>query len=234
MEERKRKLRWISGVKKRGSEKEGTQRGEDDQEGWIVNSVEGKPQGSLAGVGKELVGVFNEVMKVLKEKDDLGVQKGEPKKCWFVLSVEEVVQPLRLQAREVAEFWDRATTIDFVTMYPEFDHELLKERLGRAVEEAWHFKEEKVGGKLRISIKGWVDASCETGVREWDFREVMEMAVFVIDNGFWKRGNRIKRQVKGFGMGLPCAPQMANPACYIPEREFASLCKAEEVQLSLY
>jgi len=51
--------------------------------------------------------VFNEVMKVLKEKDDLGVQKGEPKKCWFVLSVEEVVQPLRLQAREVAEFWDR-------------------------------------------------------------------------------------------------------------------------------
>ena len=84
-----------------------------------------------------------------------------------------------------------------------------------------------MGGKLRISIKGWVDASCETGVREWDFREVMEMSVFVI--GFWKRGNRIKRQVKGFGMGLPCAPQMANLACYIPEREFASLCKAEEV-----
>ena len=43
------------------------------------------------------------MMKVLKEKDEARVQRGESKQCWFVLSVEEVVQPLRLQAQVVAE-----------------------------------------------------------------------------------------------------------------------------------
>ena len=33
-------------------------------------------------------------------------------------------------------------------------------------------------------------------------------------------------------MGLPCAPQMANLACYVPEREFACRCKPEEVQFN--
>ena len=69
------------------------------------------------------------VMKVLKEKDEVRVQRGESKQCWFVLSVEEVVQPLRLQAQVVAELRESATTVDFVTMYPEFDHEVLKARL---------------------------------------------------------------------------------------------------------
>ena len=33
-------------------------------------------------------------------------------------------------------------------------------------------------------------------------------------------------------MGLPCAPQMANLACYVPEREFACRCKPEDVQFN--
>ena len=50
----KRKMRWISGVKRNEKVKGMEQEEEMDVEG----DGEGKPQGSLAGVGKELVGVI--------------------------------------------------------------------------------------------------------------------------------------------------------------------------------
>ena len=52
----------------------------------------------------------------------------------------------------------------------------------------------------------------------------------VFRDEYLKWGRRIKRQVKGFGMGLQCAPQLANLACYIPERDFAATCEPEDVE----
>jgi hypothetical protein len=98
----KRNLRWISGVKKIDKEDES----------------DGKPGGSVAGAGTALVGLLNQVMWSLRQKDSEGRRKGEPKKCWFVEAVEEVAQPLRFNAREVAKHKATATTVDFVTMYP--------------------------------------------------------------------------------------------------------------------
>ena len=39
----------------------------------------------------------------------------------------------------------------------------------------------------------------------------------------------VNKSVKGFGMGLQCAPQMANLACYVPERDYAATRSPEEV-----
>ena len=39
-----------------------------------------KPEGSIAGAGKELVGVLKEIMYTLKRKDEEGRKKGQPKK----------------------------------------------------------------------------------------------------------------------------------------------------------
>ena len=96
----------------------------------------------------------------------------------------------------------------------------------------WAFIEEKVRNRMLLTVDGWIEAEGRMGVREWDRKEVMDMLSFVVDNGYWKRGMKLKRQVKGFGMGLQCAPQMANLACYVTEREFACRCKPEEVQFN--
>ena len=212
----KRKLRIISGVKKTR---------EDKQRG-----LKEKPQGSIAGVGTELVKVLNQVMETLKKKDVEGTDRGEPKKVWFVTSVEEVVQPIRFKAEALGHWEQTADTVDFITMYPKFDQQLLQQRLTEALLEAWRYAEEEEGETLRLTRKGWVQDTGAAHQEGWTQPELIELVSFVINNGYLKWGSRIKRQVKGFGMGLQCAPQFANLACYIPERDYAGTCAPEEVE----
>ena len=221
----KRNLRWISGVKKRGPE---------DKE-------EGKPKGSIAGSGEELVGLLQQVMRSLKRKDDEGRKLGKPKRCWFIESVEEIAQPLRFEADKVARAQDTALSVDFVAMYPNFHQGRLKERLRDALEEAWSWEESMMqmeeGAErrtLKLKKDGWVELTAadlkKPSLGLWFKEEVLELLHFVIENGFVKRGSKIYRQVKGFGMGLACAVQMADLGLYPVERNFAEGRRAEEVE----
>ena len=115
----KRKLRWISGVKKTPEDRR--------------RRMKKKPESSIAGVGHELVGILNVVMKTLKEKDIAGQERGEPKKCWFIIAIEEVVQPLRFHALGLKSNEKSVDTVDFESMYTKFEHGLLKDRLHEAV-----------------------------------------------------------------------------------------------------
>lgn len=54
-------------------------------------------------------------MQTLKRKDKEGRKQGKPKRCWFIESIEEIVQPLRFDATTLANSLD---TYDFVKMYP--------------------------------------------------------------------------------------------------------------------
>ena len=216
----KRSLRWISGVKKLDKESE----------------IEGRPKGSIAGAGDELVGVLNSIMQSLRRKDNEGRRQGNPKKCWFIESVEEVAQPLRFNAKEVAAFKATATTKDFVTMYPAFDQTLLKARLEDAIKEAWTWEEQRSEdtGAQRLRRNGWVTLSPEELKKEihgnWTLEEVIELVHFVLDNGYIRRGQAVLHQVKGFGMGLACAPQIANLGCYLVERDFAATRDPRDVE----
>ena len=160
--------------------------------------------------------MLQKVMHTLKSKDSHHRRAGEAKACWFVESVEEVAQPLRFEASEVAKKVATATTVDFVTMYPSFDQELLKERLRDSISEAWEWEAQKPkeGKHLRLKKGRWVwltdeDLSKPT-IGTWTQKEVLDLVEFVINNWYVKCGNVILRQVKGFGMGLACAPQIAN------------------------
>lgn len=175
-------------------------------------------------------------MRTLKKKDDCTRRLGEPKKVWFVMSFEEVVEPLRFDASKVKTFKETAKTIDFITMYPEFDQQLLKQRVNEAIEEAWHFQntlptEEKgINDELCISKEGWIYANKDDVNTFWSLPQVKEMVNWTIDNGFIEENGKIWKQVKGFGMGLQCAPQLANLCCYIPERDFSKNCLPHEVE----
>ena len=119
----------------------------------------------------------------------------------------------------MAKLGATATTVDFVTMYPAFDQKLLKERLQDAIAEAWQWEEETEEGKhLRIAKSGWVWLTDEEvtlpTLGMWCKAELLELLEFVIDNGYIQRRNLVLKQVRGFGMGLACAPQIANLGCY--------------------
>ena len=219
----KRNLRWISGVRKGKEESTGSK---EQQE---------KPRGSIAGAGQALVGLLQQVMNALKRKDGDGVRAGAPKKCWFIESVEEVAQPLRFDALEVAKHGKTAKTVDFVSMYPSFNQVTLKDRLKDALLEAWSWQQGRAeeGEVVKLSQTQWVtvkaaDAALPT-TELWTMEGVMELVEFVIDNGYIQRGLEVFHQVKGFGMGLACAGQIANLACYPVERDYAATRRPEEV-----
>ena len=136
-------------------------------------------------------------------------EKGQPKKCWFIRTIDEAIQPLRLDAREVAKTRQTAKTVDFTTMYPNFDQRVLVERVREAVREAWEWEKRKSEVEMRVTRKGWVELGDE-GELAWCMKEIGEM---VVDNGYVTRRNGVWKQVRGFGMGLQWAPQLANLAC---------------------
>ena len=108
-------------------------------------------------------------------------------------------------------------------MYPCFDQKLLLERVKKAIAEAWTWEEQegRDGGvqerapaeTVRLTNDGlkWFDAEATAAdlLRAWTLDQVMELVEFVVTNGYISRRGRLRRQVKGFGMGLPCAPQLS-------------------------
>jgi hypothetical protein len=173
-------------------------------------------------------------MHTLVSKDEEGRRRGKPKRCWFVESVEEVAQAIRFDAAKVAEHRATADTVDFITMYPKFNQRLLIERVTEAVREAWDWEEAKLTNMgeqaLYLSQKGWVEAEGTAEQGQWTREDLFDMVAFVVTNGYIKRGKTVYKQVKGFGMGLACAPQLANLACYVVERDFAEGRQPDEVE----
>ena len=239
----KRSLRWISEVRKTAAEKEEARAA---KEAGKPQGPTKKPKGSVAGAGDELVGVLSTIMHTLQAKDAVRRRQGHAKRCWFVESVEEVGQPLRFATRKVATQRSTARTVDFTTMYPCFDQKLLVERVKKATAEAWNREEQEGRGRgvqeraptetVRLTNEGWkwfdVEATTADLLGAWTLDQVMELVEFVVTNGYISRGGKLRRQVRGFGMGLPCAPQLANLACYTVEAEFSEKCQPENLEMN--
>ncbi len=58
------------------------------------------------------------------------------------------------------------------------------------------------------------------------------MIEWVVENGYITYQGEVWRQRKGFGMGLQCAPQLANLGCYVVERDFSLKKKPSEVEFN--
>ena len=107
-------------------------------------------------------------------------------------------------------------TFDFSTLYTKIPLEDLKEKLKETVEKA--FK----GGQnqfIQITKKNsrWYHSKRKESVSK---DEVFSMIDLVIDNSFFKFGNRVYRQRIGIPMGIDPAPQMANLYLYAYESKF--------------
>ena len=125
---------------------------------------------------------------------------------------------------EVAKYKATANTVDFVSMYPSFEQTTLKERLMDSLQEAWSWQAQRAkdGDVVRLQTGGFVHLTPEEAARPsantWTMDEVAELVAFVIDNGYIQRGQMVLKQVKGFGMGLACAGQIAILGYYPVER----------------
>ena len=80
----------------------------------------------------------------------------------------------------------------------------------------------------------WVGAKATVAdlLEAWTLHQLMELVEFVVTNGCISRGGRLRCQVRGFGMGLPCAPPLVSLACYTVKAEFSEKCLPEDVEMN--
>ena len=89
---------------------------------------------------------------------------------------------------------------------------------------------------VHLTNNGWkwfrAEATEANLLGTWTLDQVMELVEFVVTNGYISCGGRLWPQLRGFGMGLPCAPELANLACYTVEAEFLETCQPEDVEMN--
>ena len=107
-------------------------------------------------------------------------------------------------------------TFDFSTLYTKIPLEELKDKLKKNVEKAF-----KGGNNQYIRVTqqdvGWCHQK-KTNTFSKD--EVFAMIDLVVDNSFFRFGDRVYRQCIGIPMGIDPAPQMANLYLYYYESSF--------------
>ena len=108
-------------------------------------------------------------------------------------------------------------TFDFSTMYTSFDQRTILENVMEAFGEA----QQEVASMCptgsdvpSITEKGWVFGE------GWSADEVRDMLWVTLSTAYTVNGGKVRRQVRGMPMGIPHAPQMANLACYVVERDY--------------
>ena len=101
-----------------------------------------EPEASVAGVGEVLVQALTQVCRSLKRKEVEWRKKGNPKRVWWIDSVEEFMQPVCYEEELIAQCKASAEVGDFVAMYPSMDQEYVSTNVLEAIEEAWDWEEQ--------------------------------------------------------------------------------------------
>ena len=180
--------------------------------------------GILKPAAKMLVEVLKLVMAVHRKYCDkirmfTGVERN-----WIIDNNEEFLEDIdktneRSAARNVKMY-------DFTTLYTGIDQADLKEKLKLVTDKAFR------GGTnqyIRVGKQAsWFSGKCAFSGAVFDKESVHKLIDFVVDNSFFKLGNKIYRQRIGIPMGIDPAPQMANLYLYYYESKYMEKLTAED------
>ena len=115
-------------------------------------------------------------------------------------------------------------TFDFSTMYTSFSQTVILDNVMLAFEEA---QEEAASRSPTgstppgITEGGWVFGG------GWDADTLRQALWLSLSTAYTVNGGRVRRQILGMPMGIPHAPQLANLACYVVEKEFVMASKPQ-------
>ena len=171
----------------------------------------GSRRSVMKPAAKTLVKILKLVMNVHRRYCDKILYYTGVQRFWIVENNEKVLKNMEKiskkgNARNVEMF-------DFSTLYTKISQEDLKNKLKEVVDKA--FK----GGNnqfIRVSKHSahWNNSVCD-GV--FSKERIYLLIDFVIDNSFFRVGDKVFRQIIGIPMGVDPAPQMANLYLYFYE-----------------
>ena len=114
-------------------------------------------------------------------------------------------------------------TFDFSTLYTKIPSDDLKEKLKEIVDKAFKGRHNKYIQITSKTARWFHSKKNESFTKE----DIFSMIDLVIDNSFFKFGDKVFRQSIGIPMGIDPAPQMANLYLYYYEAKFMEMLTKE-------
>ena len=182
----------------------------------------GPPRSPTYFLCKALVKVLDHVGNSLQAADEQR-QRDIGLKCyWPINSVNQFSRLVRTYSADIAGHG--METYDFSTMYTSFKQDTILKNVMEAYKEAQLHEASRcpTGDALpNMTEGGWVFGD------GWSFEDIQNMLQFSLSTAYTVNGGRVRRQVMGMPMGIPHAPQMANLACYVVEKQHVLTTKPQ-------
>ena len=174
---------------------------------------------STKTLSKSLLKVFQLVSKTLKIECNYRCKFSKTKSFWVINNAESIRKDINNinNKRKASSIF----SYDFSRLYTNIPHEMLKENVIFALEEAFKIKGNDFYIKINKSSATWAKSKPKkTKLKYVQKDEIMGMLEFLLNNIHIKYRDQIFRQIIGVPMGTDCAPDLANLFLFVFEYKY--------------
>ena len=170
-------------------------------------NMRGRVETCFSAVGKKLSDFFESVIDVLLYQDGVAMRHHQPRRIWIIRDQRDCIRRLQFAKQHIL-------TDDFTTMYTQFKHEDLLRLLEYMVRRATSFVAEKLHleGTDSVAFAPGYVVKGAVYQNSWfpapsggAFTATVAMSTYshLVNNTYFRNGDRIFRQIVGVGMGAP-------------------------------
>ena len=174
---------------------------------------------SMKILSKSILKVFQLVGKTMKTHCQYKCKYAKTKAYWVIKNANDIrndIQNINSKHKASSLF-----SYDFERLYTNIPHDLLKENLKFALDEAFDVKGDAKYIKINKRTATWATKKPKnTKVKYVDKEEIMFMLQYLLNNIYVKYKDSIFRQIIGVPMGTDCAPDLANLFLFVFEYKY--------------
>ena len=170
-------------------------------------------------LSRRLLKVFQLVAKTMQTHSKYKCNFSNTKAFWVIKNAEDIrtdITNLNNKGKGSSVY-----SFDFSRLYTNIPHDLLRENIKFAVEEAFKVKAGMTYIKVNKKSATWAKSKPKsTKVMYLSSTDIIEMLGYLLDNIYVKYRGNIFRQIIGVPMGTDCAPDLANLFLFVFEYKY--------------
>ena len=170
-------------------------------------------------LSRRLLKVFQLVAKTMQTHSKYKCNFSNTKAFWVIKNAEDIrtdITNLNNKGKGSSVY-----SFDFSRLYTNIPHDLLRENIKFAVEEAFKVKADMEYIKVNKKSATWAKSKPKnTKVLYLSCTDIYEMLGYLLDNIYVKYRGNIFRQIIGVPMGTDCAPDLANLFLFVFEYKY--------------
>ena len=170
-------------------------------------------------LSRHLLKIFQLVAKTLQVHSKYKCKFANTKAFWVIKNAEDIRSDItKLNNKKKGS---SVYSFDFSRLYTNIPHDLLRENIRFALEEAFKVKTGMNFIKLNKKSASWAKSKPKkTKIKYLTCDDINDMLGYLLDNIYVKYRGNLFRQIIGVPMGTDCAPDLANLFLFVFEYKY--------------